>query len=260
MSYLQRLITLNPVFHKEMRTRWRGRKLYLIPGLAFGGLLALLIVTMLPGAFDRDWFFDVYPSIAAFLAYFIAGAIALLATPGLTAGSLAVERANLTLDALVLTRLSTWQIIMGKFAAGMVPVLLSFLPCLSIASFMSLLAVVSDSEDFFTEFYNLHAYLQWITVPLIALAAGALGTAVSAFCRQLRSAMAWAYGLTLTLYFGVQHGPTILAMIGLIDFERPSELADFLTLTVVPWCIYALVAVAAIRLAHWRLHTEPSRD
>ena len=259
MSHLQRLVIANPVFHKEMRSRWRGRRLYLIPGLAVGGLMALLLVCLLPTAFEKTCFFEFYPVLAAFLGYFIATVMALLATPGLAAGFLAVERVNLTLDMLVVTRLSTWQIIVGKFVAGLLPVLLAIGPCLAIASFMDALAIMGQSDEMFAQFY-LHVFLQWVTVPLLAVTGGALGTAASAFCRRLPSAMAWAYGMTLMLYFGVQHGPRILSWTNLVRYEWPRGPGALVLESVVRWCIYALAIWLALRLAHWRLYTEPSRE
>lgn len=127
----------NPVCIKEMRLSVRTKKtavgLFLFNGvLAFIALLAYQILFGFSGGesysqVDLTSVIELYATIAAMEMGMIAFII-----PAITAGSIAGEREKQTLEILLTTRLTPWQIIVGKLISSISTLLLYIISSLPI--------------------------------------------------------------------------------------------------------------------------------
>ncbi|KUK82920.1 MAG: putative membrane protein, partial [Pelotomaculum thermopropionicum] len=131
-----KLAEINPVLLKELRQRFRSGKtfwlltLYLLVVGAF--ILGFMYLNWRnsPGMFQPNRsreFFMLLSATQLFLLAFV--------TPGLTAGVISGEREKQTLNVLLTTRLTPWQIIWSKLASAsafMVLLVFATLPLYSI--------------------------------------------------------------------------------------------------------------------------------
>ncbi len=129
----------NPVFGKELRTRWRGWRLLYLP-IALLAVLALVFMgAIIPVAYRAVAWQDVVLALGG-VTDRIGAITAWLLTPALIGGSVAGERKQLTLESLLLTRLTVGQILRGKLAATLVPMALALAPALSVETVFYLAA------------------------------------------------------------------------------------------------------------------------
>jgi ABC-type transport system involved in multi-copper enzyme maturation permease subunit len=166
-------LTDNPVLVKEFRTRMRGSRAYILL-LTYTALMTLVLgITYLqflstrpasPGysGYENGWAVgrQIYVCVFTLQAVLIA-----LITPALTAGAITLEREQRAYEMLVITRLSPWDVVVGKLVAALAFVILlltSSLPLLSLSFFFG---GVSPAELFFT----------YLSLALAAFVYGALG-------------------------------------------------------------------------------------
>ena len=130
----------NPVLQKEIWTRFRSRKaktIQLAVGIPAGIILAIsywrLIVSMTSLGTDNG---DVWTSVSMLQLVLLC-----FITPGLLSNAVSQEREQRTWSLLLLTRLSSWQILSGKLIARLLPVPILMLAC---APFMAYSAFISN--------------------------------------------------------------------------------------------------------------------
>ena len=110
----------NPVFMRELRSRWRSWRLLVWPaaGVLFSAVALGWVVTT--RRYLRAEEALVWAVTGAQMALVVAGA------PALAAGGMATERRNGNLDMMRITRLSVHQIVLGKALSSLHPLALSF--------------------------------------------------------------------------------------------------------------------------------------
>lgn len=128
----------NAVVYKEMTLEMKKPKLIIILTV-FNALLALASICVVGGFSLSAAFLDNVSYTAIMIVYFVyvwvEACLVALCVPALTAGSISGERERQTLEVLLTTKMSTWQIVKGKFISSMLSVILiivSSLPFMSI--------------------------------------------------------------------------------------------------------------------------------
>ncbi|WP_391208253.1 ABC transporter permease [Psychrobacillus sp. L4] len=181
----------NPVLKKEIKLRFRSLK-------SFTGILFYLIAMcifvfgfiMLTTSFTGTGYFRPEQSFLMFamLTYIQLGLI-LFITPGLTAGAISTEREKQTLNILLTTSQTSFQIIMGKLTSSIAFLLLLLVAGLPIYSLVFLFGGVSPSQlgIIFLFFF------------LTMLAIGGIGIMYSTIIRKTIVAMIATYGTMIFL-------------------------------------------------------------
>ena len=110
----------NPVLMKELKLRFRFFKS--ITGLMFYLISLCIVVTgffMIVTQFNGSGYFRPSESFALFMMISILQmGLVMFITPGLTAGAISTEREKQTLNMLLMTTQSSWQIIFGKLTSS----------------------------------------------------------------------------------------------------------------------------------------------
>lgn len=184
-------ITQNPVLKKELKLRFRSFKSF--SGLLFY-LLTLLIFTagffLLATNFTGAGFISPEMNITLFtLLSFVQLALVLFIAPGLTAGAISTEREKQTLNILLTTSQSSWQIIFGKLSSSIAYLVLLVFAGLPISSLVFFFGGVSP--------WNFILVYIVIMVMLVALAS--VGIMISTLIRKTIIAIITTYGIMLVL-------------------------------------------------------------
>ena len=117
---------LGPVFAWEWAAATRRWQTYAARALFVGGLLAGLIVVRWGNGTDLDLSTNAQAALGRWFFYAIVGTqlvLVMLAAPAATAGAICIERARGTLDHMLVTDLTSREIVLGKLAARLTPVL-----------------------------------------------------------------------------------------------------------------------------------------
>ncbi|MGE7836197.1 ABC transporter permease [Viridibacillus arvi] len=181
----------NPVLIKELKLRFRAFKSF--SGIMFY-LLALSIFVFgfifVSMEFNLSGFINSQESVLLFsLLTFVQLALTLFITPGMTAGSISSEREKQTLNILLTTAQSSFQIIFGKMSSSIVFLLLLLIAGLPIYSLVFLFGGVSP-----TQLLVIFAFLI-----LTMLAIGSIGVMFSTILRKTILSMIVTYGSMLFL-------------------------------------------------------------
>ncbi|MBW3624730.1 MAG: ABC transporter permease [Armatimonadetes bacterium] len=194
----------NPVARKEMRGRMRGGRAFLLLA-AYVGIMSLAVLIMAAfswqamglggpaGGYAR-------PNGGSYLGRVVFGTIGFVqlvlvsaVAPALTAGSVTIEREQLTLDLLRMTRLSPFSILSGKLASSLSYLGLLVLSSLPLMGLGFLFGGVSPAEV-------LSAY--GLILSLGGLA-GAVGLWWSVVCKRTVVATSAAYASVLLMLVGI---------------------------------------------------------
>jgi ABC-type transport system involved in multi-copper enzyme maturation permease subunit len=191
LSYLTGLSPFGPIFGKELRTTARRRRTYL---LRFVYLAALFLVLL--GVYTSTSFKEHSGSVAEraqheadlggyfFSAFSMFSIFALMAiSPVLTATAVSSERMSKTLPVLLMTPITSWQIISGKLFSRMLAALTLIGLSLPVLSVVRLLGGVGVEE--------------MLSVIAVCIAASLCAAAVGLFFSTL---MNRAYGVILLSY------------------------------------------------------------
>jgi len=179
----------NPVLRREARVRMRGWR---APALvtAYVGLLSS-VAALIFYAFSRT---EGPAAFAPELASIIFIALALvqlgllvLAAPGLTAGAISGERERQTLDLLLVTHMSPFQVVIGKLGAAVGFALLLMFASLPVYGLLFLFGGFSLYRLFLT------ALIYVVTVLLL----GSLGLYFSAVFKRTQAAVVTSYALAI---------------------------------------------------------------
>lgn len=179
----------NPVLLREARVRMRGWRAPALICLYVGllaGITLLIYSTFVrqrgPGAFAPQLSGTIYYALA--LAQF---GLLVLAVPGLTAGAISGERERQTLDLLLVTRMTSFQVVVGKLLAAVGFALLLIFASLPIYAMLFLLGGFSLYR------LALTALVYLVTVFLL----GSVGLYFSAVFKRTQAAVVASYGLAL---------------------------------------------------------------
>lgn len=181
----------NPVLKKELKLRFRSFKSF--SAIIFY-LLTLLVFTvgffLVVTDFKGKGFIGPEMNVILFtMLTFVQLSLVLFMTPGLTAGAISTEREKQTLNILLTTSQTSWQIIFGKLTSSISYLLLLLLAGMPISSVVFLFGGISPSDFVLT-----YAYM---IVILIALAS--IGILMSTLIRKTIVAMITTYGIMLFL-------------------------------------------------------------
>lgn len=197
---------INPVLMKELRQRFRSSKtigllvLYLLLIGAFVLGFTYLNWRNAPGFYQPDnsrAIFAVLSMAQLFLLAFV--------TPGLMAGVISGERERQTLNILLTTRLSAWQIIWSKLVSSSAFVLLLLLATLPLYSIVFLYGGIAPGQVLGVFGYYL------VTMFFF----GCIGIACSSFFKRTGVSTITAYGLV----FAISAGTALLSLF-LAELER----------------------------------------
>lgn len=183
----------NSVAARELRTRMRGWRsiVVLVAYMAVLGLIAIGFLIQQAGPSTNQssqvglQLFQVLAIFQLFLIMFI--------TPASTAGAISGERQRQTWDLLLVTRLSTFDIVWGKLVAGLAFNLLLIFGSLPLFSLVFLFGGVAP-EDL------LHVYIVFLVTVILL---GMISLFISALTPRLASAMILSNVVALLLGIGV---------------------------------------------------------
>jgi ABC-2 type transport system permease protein len=193
---MQTILRPNPIIVRELRSRMRGGRPYLI---LVGYLLGLSVVSFgilrIFEAQARNGMQIISAHVGQGLFAALALAMTLLIvflTPALTAGAISSEREQLTYDLLIATPLRPGRILSGKLVAAIWYVLLMLFAAVPLGSIVMLFGGVSTRD-------LLRALLLLL---LTAIATGMLGLLCSAFSRRTLRATIITYLVIILIMMG----------------------------------------------------------
>ena len=181
----------NPLAAKELRSRMRGPRAFIVATLYLVplGAVAVALYVLAAGATTAN----VAGGIPVGKLYFAAvsglelGLICLLA-PAFTADLVSGERERRTLDLLLVTPLTRWQIVVGKLVAALGSLLVLIVLALPLQAIAILLGGVGPEE----------LSVAFLILVLTTVTYGCVGLYWSARLRTTRAAMLLAYATTLS--------------------------------------------------------------
>ena len=197
LQRLQAWLLSNPVAFKELRGRMRGRRAYILitiyaAVLSLAMILVYLAVRSAGSPNNLQSVQNVGKALFGSVFWMQMLAVCFIA-PALAAGSIASEREHQTYDLLRTTLLSARQLVLGKFASGMLFLLLLLLVGLPLQSMAYLYGGVTAQE------------LLVGTLILVVSAAAflAIGIFFSSLSRRTLVSTVLSYGAALLLVFGL---------------------------------------------------------
>lgn len=187
---------INPVYKKELKTRLRSMKTAAIL-FSYNGLLALFglfsfYITFeyknkYGGTVDYSDILKIYAIISA-----MEFGLVLFIVPAITSGSISGEREKQTLDILLTTKLSPFQIILGKLASSInMMVLLAFssLPILALTFSIGGITI-----------WDLLEFMVLIVVTAVYI--GSIGIFFSTLFKRTTAATVATYGILILVSLG----------------------------------------------------------
>jgi ABC-2 type transport system permease protein len=184
----------NPVLDRELKLRMRERYAFWVPALYVGTLAFLFGQAYAPAGYPgmQPWALgrSVFASMATSSLILIA-----LVTPIFAAGAITIEKEQKTLSSLLMSRLSSAEIVLGKLQAAVLYVLWVALTGLPLLLICYLLGGVTTSS----------VLLHYVSAAGLTVLLAALGLCFSTFFKRSMFAIAANYGflalaLTLTLF------------------------------------------------------------
>ena len=179
-----------PLFWEELRRRMRGGHMQVVLLIYTLLLIALLFFATQErdiGSDPREW-----PQFGKTLWQIFLMAqmgIIIILSPGLTAGAISSEKEQGTLDLLLLTRMSSLSIVLGKFFGAIGQMMLLLLVGLPIISVVFFFGGVSPGE----------IVLGYALTISAGLGYASLGFFTSCKCKRIVPAVAWGYAAMLLL-------------------------------------------------------------
>ena len=181
----------NPVLMKELKLRFRFFKS--ITGLMFYLIALCIVVTgffMIVTQFNGSGYFRPSESFILFMMISVLQmALVMFITPGLTAGAISTEREKQTLNMLLMTTQSSWQIIFGKLTSSIAFLGLLLIAGLPIYSIVFLFGGVSPVQLVTIFFFY------FVTM----LAIGSIGIYFSTVTKRTITSMIATYGAMIFL-------------------------------------------------------------
>lgn len=212
-----RLITLNPVFDRELRQRSRSMRSVLVLGLFLLLLIAVMYLTYRASETSASFRFDPVSALTmrvgrTMFEWVLAAELVILLflVPGISAGSIAGERDRQTLVPLQVTLVGPIGIFAGKVLASSSFLLLLIVAAAPVMAIPYLIGGISLGQ----------ILLSLACLLAIGFLLAVIGVACSAVFRRTQTATLAAYGIVLALTLGTAIG---LAVLGVIDASRGSD-------------------------------------
>ena len=189
-------IHINPVYKKELKQSARMPRTAIIllvynSLMLLFGLFAFYVTFEGGGRYGSGIDYSDILSIYAIMTG-IEFTLILLITPMLTAGTIAGEREKQTLDILLTTKLSTFQLISGKLASSLSLILLLMMSSLPILAIVFSVGGVTLTD--------LMQFMLLLFVTSIYI--GSIGIFFSVLCRKTTAATVCSYMALFVLLFG----------------------------------------------------------
>lgn len=186
----------NPIIVKELRSRMRGGRPYLIlTGYLLGlSLVAYGVLRIFQGQAQNGMqIISAHVGQGLFAALALAETLLIVfLTPALTSGAISSEREQLTYDLLIATPLRPGRILSGKLIAALWYVLLLIFAAVPLGSLVLLFGGVAPRD----------LAKALLLLLLTALATGMLGLLCSALARRTLRATIMAYLVIITVIVG----------------------------------------------------------
>lgn len=184
MSYFRRLLAVNPIAVKEIRSRMRGPRAFItltLVLLIIGGIMYGVLQIILANArYSTVLSPRVGQALFATLAYLELFSICAI-TPAVTSGAISGEKEKLTYEMLMATPLSPTSILWGKLVSALSYVFLLLLAGIPLASMIFIFGGVAPGEMFKV----------FLVLLVIAVSLGVLGVFMSTlFSRTGRATVA----------------------------------------------------------------------
>lgn len=234
-AWWRRAVRDNPIVLKELRSRMRGRRAFLVLTL-YLLILSLMLALIYwaytsgqggaPGATARDAGKVVLATVVAVQMFLVA-----LIGPSFTAGAISSEKESRTYELLRTTLLTPSHLVLGKLISALSYVALLLITSLPLQGIALLLGGVDLIEVVLSQLVLLVAAVVYALVGLYA----------SAVARSTLSASVWAYLLALGLMFALP----FLALI-LVPVTNSLPLASSPTAEIIT--AYLLILAAGVNL------------
>lgn len=219
----------NPVLIKEVRGRLRARRqgrANQIAAYCIIGLVAFILYFFGLQSIFRGDAHSTGEGIFVFYRLGIDLLIALFMTPAIAASSITKEREQQTWNALLLSRLTTTEIVIGKYVAALVPTLL----ILSLFFPLTLIAAVAGQ-------LSPARYIGSTLCLLVTVAFyGALSLFWSWACRRTFVATAFSYASVMFFSLGTV---LIWVLVSVASPDRSNTPYDFFLNWLNPWVVMA---------------------
>jgi ABC-2 type transport system permease protein len=200
------MIEFNPVLVKELRSRMRGARAFVVLSIYLIILSGVTLLLYAAIASNSSNDINAGRDIGRAL-FFTIGAVALtevcVITPSLTAGSIAGERERQTYDLLVGSLLTPWQIVWGKLAAALSYALLLILAVVPLMSLAFLFGGVTLAE----------VVIALIGMITTAVLYACLGLFWSTVMRSTLAASSLAVGSVLLMLLGIPFLATVFTIL-----------------------------------------------
>ncbi|HOA80854.1 MAG TPA: ABC transporter permease [Defluviitaleaceae bacterium] len=194
---------INPVLRLELKTKlrtWKAPVLLLVYLTILAGFGSLILLATLYRSYDNSFDPQDVLTVYALLAGCQMGLIILL-IPALTAGTISGERERQTLDLLLITRVSSFSIIMGKLIASISQIMLLIFASIPIFSVIFIFGGVS----------LINILLLFLYYAVISIMLGSIGIFCSTYFKKTTVATVVSYLFilifsigTLVVYFIMQ--------------------------------------------------------
>ena len=189
-------LTLNPIIVKELRSRMRGARTFIILSIFLIGLASICyaILRVYEGqAAAGNFVISAHVGKGLFAALALAETLLItFLTPAVTAGAISGEREQLTYDLLVATPLRPGRILSGKLIATLSYILLLIFSAVPLGSLVLVFGGVAPRD-----------LLQALALLLVtALTFGMIGLLCSTLVRRTITATILAYGIVLLMVVG----------------------------------------------------------
>lgn len=189
-------LSLNPIIVKELRSRMRGARTFVILSIFLAGLAAICYAVLrVYQAQAQAGQFVISAQVGKGLFAALALAETLLVTfltPAVTAGAISTEREQLTYDLLVATPLRPGRILSGKLVATLSYVLLLIFAAVPLGSLVYVFGGVAPRD-----------LLEALALLLVtALTFGMIGLLCSALARRTITATILTYAVVLLMVVG----------------------------------------------------------
>lgn len=207
------LFKTNPIIIREMRSRMRGRRAFVVMTI-YLMLLSCMAGSVYTFIYSENVSRNAYGLTAPNIEYgpvigksIFTGTVLLLLTiisfiaPAFTAGAIAGEKERKTYEVLLITPMRAFQIVWGKLGAVFTFLVLLIFASLPIQSLAFLFGGVAPTEVF----------ISILGLVITALTFGALGLFVSSLARTTMVSIVIAYGIGIPFIYGL---PFILLYMG----------------------------------------------
>ena len=188
----------NPVLYKELRTRMRGRRAFVVLTLYLAIVTLIIALAYLAfrttlsspgGGNERQSFGKVFFGLIVWIELVTLSFVA----PALTAGAITNERERQTFDLLRITLLRTWELVTGKFLSAFLYLLLLLVSAIPLQSLAFLFGGIAPEE----------VAIASILLIVTAFAFCAVGVFFSSFVQRTIVSNVLSYAFAILLVFGL---------------------------------------------------------